>query len=276
MRIRSIHPQFWRSDDIAALPRDHRLLFIGLWSYVDDNGVGQDDYRHITADLFAAEDDPIGARQYVREGLARLSAQSLIVRYEHDGKSYLYIPAWDKWQRVDRPGKPRYPRPDECGATIVTSTNTDPDDSETPTVATHSRQSRETPSTGEGEKGRRGEVPPTAGALARRDSPDAEETDPTAQALIAEWIDHCRKRPPGRVIGQVAKQLKALLAEGFDYDDVRAGLALWHSKGLHPSTLPSVVNEHINAVPNIDRRQAQTDEMFDRAMARAQEREAAQ
>ena len=41
MRIRSIKPEFWTSDDITALAVDDRLLFIGLWSYVDDNGVGR-------------------------------------------------------------------------------------------------------------------------------------------------------------------------------------------------------------------------------------------
>lgn len=275
MRIRSIHPQFWRSDDIAALRRDLRLLFIGLWSYVDDNGVGLDDYRHITADLFALEDDQAGVRKFVRDGLATLSARSLIVRYEHEGKRYLYIPTWEKWQRVDRPGKPRFPRPDECGATILTSADTDPESDTKVGLATDSRQSRESPATGEGEKGRRG-VPPTAGAPARRDGPHTEDTDPNAQTLVAEWIDHCNRRPPGNVIGQVAKQCKGLLDEGFDYADVRAGLALWHSRGLHPSTLPSVVNEHVNATPNVGRRQAETDAQFERAMARAREREAQQ
>ena len=33
MRIRSIKPEFWRSDDITALSLEDRLLFIGLWSY---------------------------------------------------------------------------------------------------------------------------------------------------------------------------------------------------------------------------------------------------
>lgn len=37
-----------------------------------------------------------------------------------------------------------------------------------------------------------------------------------------------------------------MLAEGIDPDDVRRGLAAWMTKGLHPSTLPSVVNEVMN------------------------------
>ena len=55
MRIRTIKPEFWRSDDIASLSWDARLVFIGLWSYVDDNGVGRDSLPSIVGDLFAAD-----------------------------------------------------------------------------------------------------------------------------------------------------------------------------------------------------------------------------
>jgi hypothetical protein len=85
--------------------------------------------------------------------------------------------------------------------------------------------------------------PPAGDAAAPAANP------PTAQALIAEWIDHCDKRPPGRVIGQLSKELKALLDEGINPDDVRRGLAAWHQRGLHPSTLASVVNEAMNSRP---------------------------
>lgn len=68
---------------------------------------------------------------------------------------------------------------------------------------------------------------------------------PTARTLVAEWVDHCGDglRPPNRVIGQVAKELGLMLGEGIPYPDVRAGLAAWHSRGLHPSALASVVHE---------------------------------
>ena len=55
MRIRSIKPEFWRSDDIDCLDWPTRLLFIGLWSYVDDNGVGRDRESDIAADLFSGD-----------------------------------------------------------------------------------------------------------------------------------------------------------------------------------------------------------------------------
>jgi hypothetical protein len=68
----------------------------------------------------------------------------------------------------------------------------------------------------------------------------------TAQGLITEYVDHCRKRPPGQVLGQLGKQIAGMLAEGIDPDDVRHGLAVWAAKDLHPSVLPSVVNEVMN------------------------------
>jgi len=97
---------------------------------------------------------------------------------------------------------------------------------------------------------RRNPVPvPTEEANASSAELDVADTSPPAapdgaQALIAEWIDHCNGgRPPGRVIGQVAKELGLMLAEGIPTADVRTGLATWHGLGLHPSALASVVHE---------------------------------
>lgn len=140
MRIRSIKPEFWRSDAIARLPRDVRLLFIGLWSYVDDNGVGIDDERMIVADLFALEEDTREVRDYVREGLATLSRELRVTRYEVAGKRYLWIRNWFEHQRVDRANKPRYPLPPEVASSG--DEPTDPDD------ATSSRDPHESSSAG--------------------------------------------------------------------------------------------------------------------------------
>lgn len=112
MRIRSIKPEFWRSDDIASLELPDRLLFIGLWSYVDDNGVGRDQAALIVADLFAhdMERDPSETVARVSRGLASLSEGGLIHRYTHQKKRLLEIVAWSQHQRIDKPAKPRFPR----------------------------------------------------------------------------------------------------------------------------------------------------------------------
>lgn len=111
MRIRSIKPEFWRSRDIAKLDWDTRLVFIGLWSYVDDNGVGKDIDYDIIGDLFASDliKDPRETVARVSRALASLSEAGLIYRYEVDNTPYLEIATWSRHQRIDKPGKPRYP-----------------------------------------------------------------------------------------------------------------------------------------------------------------------
>ena len=110
MRIRTIKPEFWRSEDIAALSIEDRLLFIGLWSYVEDNGVGRDEPQLIQCDLYPL-DTFTEASLRTHGGLMRLSQQGLITRYEGpDGRRYLQINSWDKHQKINRPSKPRFPQ----------------------------------------------------------------------------------------------------------------------------------------------------------------------
>ena len=146
MRIRSIKPEFWRSLYIDALTIEDRLLFIGLWSYVDDNGVGVDRVPVIAAELFADDlsRDPRETLSRVSEGIGRLSEQGLVQRYSDGSKDYLSITNWERHQRIDKPNKPRYPLP--------TSENVEIRE----TLATHSRDIRETPAPGTGEQGNRG------------------------------------------------------------------------------------------------------------------------
>jgi hypothetical protein len=120
MRIRSIKPEFWRSSDISKLSIEDRLLFIGLWSYVDDNGVGVDKLAAIAADLFAddIERDAPEAFARVSRGLQNLAEGDRIIRYTVDGAQYLSITNWGKHQRIDKPGKPRFPRHDAEDAEI--------------------------------------------------------------------------------------------------------------------------------------------------------------
>ena len=112
MRIRTIKPEFWRSEDIAQLDPWERLLFIGLWNYVDDNGVGKDNSAAIAGDLFVhdLENDP-SIFFKVESGLKHLADAGLIQRYEVDGRRYVYVSAWSLHQRINRPSRARLPLP---------------------------------------------------------------------------------------------------------------------------------------------------------------------
>ena len=145
MRIRSIRPEFWSSEDIAAMDWATRLIYIGLWSYVDDNGVGRDVERLILADLFPLDEDLSEASVRVHGALQYLFEQGHIVRYRVDGKPYLHVVAFNTHQKINRPSDGRYPLPTSAD-TDIHGALSEPSVSPPANVPL-----------GEGEKGRRGE-----------------------------------------------------------------------------------------------------------------------
>lgn len=72
------------------------------------------------------------------------------------------------------------------------------------------------------------------------------EPTPTAQTLIAEYIDGMTHKPPSRVIGHLSREIKNLLDEGYEYEHVRQATIAWSQKNLSPGTLPSFLNQVIN------------------------------
>lgn len=114
MRIRGTKPEFWRSRRIASVCWEARLVLKGLESYVDDNGVGKDDVELITGDIFSRDLAREGSRVLARvsEAISALLDAGLLWRYEVDGNEYLYVSFWEQSQRIDKPGKGRFPRPD--------------------------------------------------------------------------------------------------------------------------------------------------------------------
>ena len=215
MRIRSIKPEFWRSDDIDALELADRLLFIGLWSYVDDNGVGIDKLASIAADLFAGdmERDPRDTLARISGGLQKLSDGGQIERYRVDGKAYLYIANWSRHQRIDKPAKDRFPLP-TCENAVVRED-----------VATVSRESRDTLRTGTGEQGNRG-----TGEQSLSSTADAADTSDTFDefwslyprkvakgAAVKAWKTATRKADPHAIMAALKAQTPKLTAKGPDF-----------------------------------------------------------
>lgn len=70
---------------------------------------------------------------------------------------------------------------------------------------------------------------------------------PSARALIGEYVAACAERPPNDVLGHLGRKVRQLLDEGIDPKHIRAGLEHFRAKPMHPSTLPSLVNEAMNA-----------------------------
>lgn len=128
-RIRTIKPGFFRSDDVTPLSYRARLTWVGLWTYVDDDGRGKDNARIIKGEIWTLEDDITHVE--VEEDLEELHRHDRISRYEVDGKRYLVINKWGDHQVISRPTPSKLPEPTEENmlphAELTESSVSDPD-----------------------------------------------------------------------------------------------------------------------------------------------------
>ena len=114
MRIRSTKPEFWRSKLIASVSWDARFVLKALESYVDDNGVGEDDVNVLVGDCFLHDliREPSRTLARVSEAISELHQAGLVWRYEGNERNLLYVSFWETVQRIDKAQAGRNPRPD--------------------------------------------------------------------------------------------------------------------------------------------------------------------
>ena len=109
MRIRTIRPEFYQSESVGSMTWKARLVFINLWSYVEDNGVNLDNPRLFRGQCMPYDDSVLDD---IEDAFAELEQCGSIIRYERDGKRLLFVPGFEKWQNIQRPGMCHYPPPD--------------------------------------------------------------------------------------------------------------------------------------------------------------------
>ncbi|MFF5445434.1 hypothetical protein [Streptomyces sp. NPDC012888] len=170
-RIRSIKPEFFTSLTIAELPLSARLTFIGLWTYVDDNGVGPADARLIRAAIWPLEEAP-DILQRTREDLQSLHTARLIALYEDSGRPLVAVCNWSEHQKVSHPRKPRFPRPEDLADLRKDPTPEDlqspPEDDESAPETLRPEQGAGSREQGAGNRGR-AKASPSADAPPRAD-----------------------------------------------------------------------------------------------------------
>ncbi|MFE7659552.1 hypothetical protein [Streptomyces celluloflavus] len=272
-RIRTIKPEAFHSESLAAVSLSAERTFFGLLTQADDHGRFRDQAAVIAGLLWSLrpEHGPLG----VEDDLTQLHAAELICRYEGaDSKRYLHIVTFAQHQKVNRPsgvrhpvcphhdhGVPREPSPQTQRTLTV------------PSAPAHGGLSEGTVSNETAGQGRFSEPStPTQGGRTEpavsahgpdlgpriRDlgstplggaSAPAPQATVSAKDLIGEYTAACAHRPPASVLGHLGSEVKTLLGEGIGPDHIRAGLARHRARGLHPSTLPSLVHEIMNAAP---------------------------
>lgn len=108
MKIRSVRPEFFTDPTMAQLDAMARLLYVGLWCYVDDDGRGEWLPKLIEGQIFPHEDVDIDAllEQCVRSGR--------VVRYTDGNREFFYIPTFTRYQKPNRKVDSKLPDPSEC------------------------------------------------------------------------------------------------------------------------------------------------------------------
>ncbi|CAM5642884.1 hypothetical protein SAVIM338S_06318 [Streptomyces avidinii] len=279
-RIRTIKPEAFASESLAAVSLSAERTFFGLLTQADDHGRFRDQPAVLAGLLWSLrpEHGPVG----VEDDLAQLAAQNLVCRYAgEEGKRYLHIVTWHLHQKINRPSGIRHPAcaQHEGGGSVVTVLGSPHGAGREAAMPPHGgltegSQHTHEPSMNQKAPGQRAfteasmrtheALSETAGTPHRPDLgprnvdlgslPSGSASAPapesvSAQQLIAEYAAACTHRPPRDVLGRLGRETAKLLDEGIDSTHVRDGLARHRAKGLHPSTLPSLVHEAMNAAP---------------------------
>ena len=114
-RIRTIKPTLWQSEQLGRVAPLCRLLFIGLISQADDDGRQRGAAALVKSLVFPYDDLAVAE---VDRMLAALAQVGLIVRYQHDGASYIAIPTFADHQAINRKTDSTLPAPpDQHGLT---------------------------------------------------------------------------------------------------------------------------------------------------------------
>jgi hypothetical protein len=275
-RIRTIKPEAFISESLAAVSIPAERTFFGLLTQADDHGRFRDQAAVIAGALWSLWPEH-GALE-VEEDLNQLDMAGLICRYEGiDGKRYLHIVTFSKHQKVNRPSGVRHPAcPHHDGGQALVLSLPAHEGLREDAVRAHaplaepSPQRRE-PSPSHVSAGQTGFSDPSGsmrgGLLEAAVSPHGPDLGPrnvdlgstplggasapppdvvSPAQLVAEYAAACTNRPPAAVLGQLGKAVGKLLAEPIDPAHIRAGLVRLREKALHPSVLPSLVNEAMN------------------------------
>ncbi|MFD9010400.1 hypothetical protein [Streptomyces sp. NPDC059552] len=279
-RIRTIKPEAFASESLAAVSLTAERTFFGLLTQADDHGRFRDQPAVLAGLLWSLRPDhgPVG----VEDDLAQLATQDLVCRYAgEDGKRYLHIITWHQHQKINRPSGIRHPAcaqhdgtgpaaagpgsPHGAGHEASMSPHrglTEGSDHmhepsmnqksaarrvfSEPSMTTHEALSEPAVMPHDPDLGPRNVA---LGSLPSGSASAPAPESASAQQLIAEYASACTHRPPRDVLGRLGRETAKLLAEGIDPAHVRDGLTKHRTKGLHPSTLPSLVHEAMNAAP---------------------------
>lgn len=115
MRIRTVKPEFWTDPKVGALSPRARLAFIWTWSAADDHGRLRLSPALLRSGAFPYDEVTLRDAESIQTEL--INAR-MILPYDAHGERYGLVRTFFDHQKVDHPGKPRYPDPPEGIETV--------------------------------------------------------------------------------------------------------------------------------------------------------------
>lgn len=110
-RIRTFKPDFFRSPDTAKASPRARILYLAMWSWADDAGIGETNIYGLLG--FAFPDSDGVTAEELPSLLKEVRGSFGVVFYSHRGRFYYAIPTFDKHQRTERKAQGKFPGPDD-------------------------------------------------------------------------------------------------------------------------------------------------------------------
>jgi hypothetical protein len=105
-RQRIINPEFWLDYEIASIENPNACLFyIGTWNFSDDYGVVENNPHKLKAQIFPYRDVDVAELIDIFVKIGKF------VPFEAEGKKWLLLKNFKKYQYVQKPSKFRNPEP---------------------------------------------------------------------------------------------------------------------------------------------------------------------
>lgn len=106
-RIRTVKPEFWTDEKIVTMSPLARLLFIGMWNFVDDEGRAAFSPVRIKMQILPGDSCDISAL------IGELKTNDLITIYIVELKEYYQINGFSKHQKIDKRRPSKIPPPED-------------------------------------------------------------------------------------------------------------------------------------------------------------------
>jgi hypothetical protein len=108
-RIRQFKPAFFTDDKVGRLSRDARLFFFGVLSEADDEGRLVDAPKRLAGVIYPFDEDVTPKK--VTRWIDELVEQQMVLRYTHEGGSFLYVRKFKAHQKMSHPTPSTLPPP---------------------------------------------------------------------------------------------------------------------------------------------------------------------